>query len=246
MPRSSTRNDNSSAADKRRAVFNKVLYKPLPLRKRKWQPINAQCPICLQEDHEEYGLPTSRMTCFGKVQCEHTFHEQCIRTWLVRHRNCPICRTSGGVVGKLERKGGKDIRIFTPSVISSRIPHMMVVEAFFNRAHANLKINKVRFIQRPLNREKYDIQIVVCDKARCKSKQCSHMIASATEFVEWYQGIPMELRDPNVKFKTIVQTVLTPALRRYALHIYEHLCEVCKKEKNMRTYEYDIVKTAIS
>ena len=56
MPRSSTRNGNSSAADKRRAVFKNVLYKPLPLRKRKWQPINAQCPICLQEDHEEYGL----------------------------------------------------------------------------------------------------------------------------------------------------------------------------------------------
>ena len=46
----------------------------------------SMCPIC-NEDVEE-GQEILILRCQGK----HFFHEQCIKTWLIRKVNCPICR----------------------------------------------------------------------------------------------------------------------------------------------------------
>ena len=43
------------------------------------------CPICyddLEEGQEVFELP----------HCRHTFHENCIRAWLIKNPVCPMCR----------------------------------------------------------------------------------------------------------------------------------------------------------
>jgi len=46
---------------------------------------NYYCPICLEE--------ASNNLCSTK-NCNHTFHKNCIMKWLLKQKNCPICRTS--------------------------------------------------------------------------------------------------------------------------------------------------------
>lgn len=43
-----------------------------------------QCPICLFEFNEN--------TLKRKLICEHIFCEHCIIEWLLKHKECPICR----------------------------------------------------------------------------------------------------------------------------------------------------------
>ncbi|XVF85978.1 hypothetical protein PTKIN_Ptkin17bG0160300 [Pterospermum kingtungense] len=45
---------------------------------------DQDCMICL--DELEVGLVASRMP------CSHTFHDNCIKTWLKQSHYCPICR----------------------------------------------------------------------------------------------------------------------------------------------------------
>ena len=51
-------------------------------------PTNTKeiCSICLGKfKHEET---------IGKIGCEHEYHACCIRKWLLRKKNSPICRAS--------------------------------------------------------------------------------------------------------------------------------------------------------
>ncbi|XP_060178302.1 E3 ubiquitin-protein ligase MBR1-like [Lycium barbarum] len=44
------------------------------------------CAICQSEfEHEES---------IGTLQCEHKYHTDCIKQWLLRKKNCPMCRAS--------------------------------------------------------------------------------------------------------------------------------------------------------
>ena len=45
---------------------------------------NDDCPICL----EKLTTPMKN----GSRNCQHKFHEDCIRMWHSKHNNCPICR----------------------------------------------------------------------------------------------------------------------------------------------------------
>jgi len=41
------------------------------------------CPICLDNnDHESCTLP-----------CRHHFHKKCLTKWLIKKKQCPICRS---------------------------------------------------------------------------------------------------------------------------------------------------------
>ena len=40
------------------------------------------CVICLMEEKEN----------LVKLSCQHVFHKECIRRWLLNSNNCPVCR----------------------------------------------------------------------------------------------------------------------------------------------------------
>lgn len=46
---------------------------------------NDECCICLQPFEGQEN---------GKLTCGHTFHRQCIMTWLLEHTSCPLCRAT--------------------------------------------------------------------------------------------------------------------------------------------------------
>jgi hypothetical protein len=41
-----------------------------------------ECSICLE----------SSINKFMKLNCDHLFHEKCIKKWIENHNSCPICR----------------------------------------------------------------------------------------------------------------------------------------------------------
>jgi hypothetical protein len=254
MPRVFINSTKNSEADERRARFNKLTCQPLPLKKRKWEPVNEVCPICLDRHHAETGkVIDTRLVCYGKKQCEHTFHYSCLRPWMKDHEHCPICRDSGGKIGKLEIQNGKNVRHYKV-LDKGEIPHMLIIDAFFSKKHANLKINAITFIEtksrvppvghhRPL--KKYNLHMDVCANGRCKSKKCKHMIVTATEFVEWFHGIPKDLRR-GMKLKTVASGLLMNGIRKYAPHIHEHLFELARKDENLRRFNYNVTRAALS
>ncbi|EOY34177.1 Uncharacterized protein TCM_041929 [Theobroma cacao] len=46
----------------------------------------TECAICLEEFEEEDNWRVL-------FQCKHKFHKLCIHQWLVKHENCPLCRS---------------------------------------------------------------------------------------------------------------------------------------------------------
>lgn len=45
---------------------------------------NLSCTVCLEEDSE----PVEAIT----LPCKHSFHVDCIRSWLLTNNICPLCR----------------------------------------------------------------------------------------------------------------------------------------------------------
>jgi Ring finger domain len=45
-----------------------------------------ECPICLADLHEATTDSALR------TPCGHSFHEDCLKSWLLKNENCPICR----------------------------------------------------------------------------------------------------------------------------------------------------------
>jgi Ring finger domain len=48
---------------------------------------NSECLICM-----ETIQVTEQVSWSANVECEHVFHHQCIREWLLKHKECPCCR----------------------------------------------------------------------------------------------------------------------------------------------------------
>ena len=44
----------------------------------------TECPICYEAITAETGITT--------LSCSHSFHLQCVATWLIQVNNCPCCR----------------------------------------------------------------------------------------------------------------------------------------------------------
>ena len=65
---------------------------------------NTQCSICLENIDEGVRCNT--------LQCEHTFHTQCITQWFATHTTCPVCRRENGTQqhqNETEHTDGADI-----------------------------------------------------------------------------------------------------------------------------------------
>lgn len=73
-----------------RTTTNAVSFQEVcPLMKQAPTPLffpatDTSCPICL--DDEKDGVA------FCNLACGHTFHTECVKTWLARHLQCPCCR----------------------------------------------------------------------------------------------------------------------------------------------------------
>lgn len=56
-------------------------------------PVQNDCGICLQPFSlmcPECKHPSECPPCTG--QCEHSFHVHCIEQWVIKNRDCPMCR----------------------------------------------------------------------------------------------------------------------------------------------------------
>ncbi len=49
----------------------------------------TSCAICLADYTHGEPIQCSK-------NCEHVFHAECIMDWLVKHQECPCCRTAFG------------------------------------------------------------------------------------------------------------------------------------------------------
>ncbi len=47
--------------------------------------LNEKCSICLTSKEEKKNKK------FGKLKCNHIFHIDCIKKWLIIKPNCPLC-----------------------------------------------------------------------------------------------------------------------------------------------------------
>ncbi|XP_022725235.1 uncharacterized protein LOC111281807 [Durio zibethinus] len=47
--------------------------------------VDKKCSICQEEYEADEEM--------GKLYCEHSFHIQCIKQWLVQKNTCPVCKT---------------------------------------------------------------------------------------------------------------------------------------------------------
>ena len=52
------------------------------------------CSICLDNYKAQEQV--------GRLNCGHVFHNDCIRSWLEHQKSCPLCRSAGVVVAKIE------------------------------------------------------------------------------------------------------------------------------------------------
>lgn len=49
--------------------------------------IEIECSICLEVMNKNNKI--IKLYC-----CDHIYHEKCIRGWIEKNRNCPLCRKS--------------------------------------------------------------------------------------------------------------------------------------------------------
>jgi hypothetical protein len=58
---------------------------PPPLLLLYLPPTDTSCPICLNDDKQDDAE-------FCNLACGHTFHTECVGTWLAHRPQCPCCR----------------------------------------------------------------------------------------------------------------------------------------------------------
>lgn len=72
----------SASREELQPIVDKISYK------------GETCSICL----DSY----KRNDRVGQLSCGHTFHNDCIRTWLEHQKTCPLCRAQNVIVEKIE------------------------------------------------------------------------------------------------------------------------------------------------
>jgi len=71
----------------------------------------TECSICQEEMLENEVI--------YKLTCRHSYHQQCVTSWLLNHNTCPLCRLE---LPKEEKVSNKSIRRVTPED-NHRLPY---------------------------------------------------------------------------------------------------------------------------
>lgn len=58
--------------------------KIINIKKNLIENYNSECVICLETFKKNEKV--------AQLECEHTFHKDCIKTWLNLNNTCPTCR----------------------------------------------------------------------------------------------------------------------------------------------------------
>ena len=64
----------------------KFIYLSFSDLDEKSKEIHKECPICIEEFTENIE---KRLVL---TDCNHCYHENCLREWIIQHSNCPVCR----------------------------------------------------------------------------------------------------------------------------------------------------------
>lgn len=72
----------SASRDELQPIVDKINYK------------GETCSICLDTYKHNDRV--------GQLSCGHTFHNDCVRTWLEHQKTCPLCRAQNVIVAKIE------------------------------------------------------------------------------------------------------------------------------------------------
>lgn len=105
---SSSYNDNSFMSDYINSILQHMRESAeregeRPTGKKAFEKLNRfklEKTKCKTKDNGELELPTC-IVCISNIElnsdtlllpCGHMFHEECIKTWLVKHNTCPVCR----------------------------------------------------------------------------------------------------------------------------------------------------------
>jgi hypothetical protein len=75
---------NSCLTNCRQSRRNKRALKIKTVNSNDEENLLNECPICLEQYAKDEKI------CI--LQCDHTFHEKCIKEWLKNSENCPNCR----------------------------------------------------------------------------------------------------------------------------------------------------------
>ena len=65
---------------------------------------NRGCPICQCDEYEDGDV-------VRRLQCRHTFHSECVDSWLARKKSCPLCQrnidehTAPPLIGAVDAAG---------------------------------------------------------------------------------------------------------------------------------------------
>ena len=67
-------------------------------------PSNQECPICWNSIHSTSNINQSKgLTCKIIVtSCGHSFHEDCVNSWIKRNKTCPLCSNNWSISMKLD------------------------------------------------------------------------------------------------------------------------------------------------
>lgn len=53
--------------------------------------IHKECPICMEEFTENLTENCTEKRLI-LTDCNHCYHEKCLKEWIFQHNNCPVCR----------------------------------------------------------------------------------------------------------------------------------------------------------
>lgn len=77
-------NDSSSNQRLITRSENPIILKKIKYKCDEENNYEEQCSICLDEFIENETL--------FQLNCQHYYHEKCLKGWLKNNRNCPMCR----------------------------------------------------------------------------------------------------------------------------------------------------------